>query len=293
METVYINATYVQLTIIGDTKDPSSVHIMASLSAQTSVEDYKNIVNPNGTRYQEGDQAWGFYNGCASRKTGTIGTDCTPVFFVEGEGFQLQGVTVHNGATNAQGIAVLTAGDKFHLMNNVFMGYQDILGLGIGPSESHLLERVLIHMSVIEGQVNYVFGGASVIFNEVTFNTLEINPNSSAIIFAPDTAPENSYGFLVINSNITGVNSNSSKVYLGRSWDQGVVSSEYYEAGKSPNGQLVIRESNIDGVINVATPYAPAATSQRPFSTDLSITRNLDNNTYNRLWEFNNTGDGA
>lgn len=83
------------------------------------------------------------------------------------------------------------------------------------------------------------------------------------------------------------------QISLARSWDRGIKSADLYVPGVSPNGQLVIRDSNIDDVINVVAPYASAATSKRPFSTDIKQDRDLDDNTHNRLWEYNNSGHGS
>lgn len=84
---------------------------MATLSAQTSVADYQIAVNENGVNYQEGDPAWELYKSC-SIKEEAIGIECSAVFWVQSNNFQLQGVTIHNGATEAQAVAIKTAGDK-------------------------------------------------------------------------------------------------------------------------------------------------------------------------------------
>jgi len=293
METVYIK-TDIPLTIVGGGIEIEDVHIMASLSAQTTVADYKKAVNPDGKRYKQGDPAWELYNQCASQN-GTIGTACSAVFWVQSDDLQLHGVTIHNGATDAQAVAIRTGADKLHLMMNRFLGFQDTVALGITEKDSTQVQRVMVHMSYIEGEVDYVFGGASVVFDEVTFNTVAIKDSSSLTVFAPDTAPGRPYGFLVINSNITGDAKyiGTNKVSLGRSWDMGIASSDQYVAGKSPNGQLVIRDSNIDKVINVAVPWAAAATSKRAFTSDIKTNRDLNDNKHNRLWEYNNKGAGA
>lgn len=89
-------------------------------------------------------------------------------------------------------------------MNNNFMSIQDTVGLGIDEGENEKVERVLIHMCYIEGELDYVIGGASAVFNMVTFNTVASVEKEQYVIFMPDTAPGRTYGFLVINSNITG-----------------------------------------------------------------------------------------
>lgn len=80
---------------------------------------------------------------------------------------------------------------------------------------------------------------------------------------------------------------------LGRAWDRQVASADQYIPGESPNGQLVIRDTEIDNVIDVESPYSSAATSKRPFTTDISVDRDLDDDNHNRMWEYNNSGSGA
>lgn len=101
----------IPLTIYGDPDNPEDVHIMSTISALTTAEEYQNIVNENGARYKEGDSAWELYDYCASRD-GAIGTDCSPVVWVETDNFQLVGITVHNGATVGQAVALRTGADK-------------------------------------------------------------------------------------------------------------------------------------------------------------------------------------
>jgi len=54
------------------------------------------------------------------------------------------------------------------------------------------------------------------------------------------------------------------------------------QSGSAPNGQAVIRNTEIGGHIKIATPWAAAATSSRAFSAS-----------GNRLYEYQNTGAGA
>lgn len=63
-------------------------------------------------------------------------------------------------------------------------------------------------------------------------------------------------------------------------------------AGTSPNGQLEIRSTRIDAILNADAPYS-TSTSSRTFSGNTATNRNLDDNNYNRFWEYQNTGDGA
>ncbi|XP_030762872.1 uncharacterized protein LOC115887552 [Sitophilus oryzae] len=288
-ETVYI-AGDVPLTIYGG-DSASDVHIIQNISANTHILDYMNLVNPEGARYQEGDPAWDIYRECG-HKNGYIGTNCSAVFVVRSDQFQLMRITVENGATDAQAVAVKIDADKVHLMSSNFLGGQDTLFVGANNKTE---ERVHVHMCYIEGDTDFIFGAASAVFNMCTVKVVGKRGKNTAIIFAPSTPPDRSYGFLVIDSVITGdeVYLGSNKTSLARAWDAGVQTAEDYVAGSSPNGQLVIRDSQIDAIIDVDQPYTAAATSGRPFSTDIKTDRNLDDNVHNRLWEYNNYGDDA
>lgn len=88
-------------------------------------------------------------------------------------------------------------------MNSHFKGMQDTVGFGIDNIIQNTVERVYVHMCYIEGEVDYVFGSASVVFDMVTFNTTTTADKSTLVVFAPDT-PSKRLGFLVLNSIITG-----------------------------------------------------------------------------------------
>lgn len=99
---------------------------MSNISAQMTATEYQSIVNDNGERYQEDDPAWDLYNSCAS-KTGVIGS-CATVLWVNSAQFQMQGVTVHNSATDAQGIAIKTTSDEVETANSKINDNLVILG---------------------------------------------------------------------------------------------------------------------------------------------------------------------
>jgi pectinesterase len=48
----------------------------------------------------------------------------------------------------------------------------------------------------------------------------------------------------------------------------------------------VIRDSAIDTGFDAAAPWAPAATTGRPFAGNVNPGRDLDDPTFNRLWEY-------
>ena len=77
---------------------------------------------------------------------------------------------------------------------------------------------------------------------------------------------------------------------LGRSLD----------VDSATNGQVVIRDSAINEGFNVAKPWADAAISNRAFSGNTGAVdakgvpqRNLNDSSFNRMWEYNNRGVGS
>lgn len=93
-------------------------------------------------------------------------------------------------------------------MNKIFENYlnttlfQDTLYAGSG--KAGVTQRVYVDNTYIEGDVDFVFGGASAVFTNVTFMAVSDRHPSGAIFFAPNTAANNSYGFFVTDSVITG-----------------------------------------------------------------------------------------
>ncbi|KAF7279303.1 hypothetical protein GWI33_007436 [Rhynchophorus ferrugineus] len=288
-ETVYVPGN-VPITIYGGGYTPYEVEIVQNISANAPISDYVDIVNPNGKRYREGDPAWEMYKEC-SKRSDKIGTNCSAVFWVTNNAFQLTKVTVINRGIDEQAVAAKIDADQVQLVNSVFIGAQDTLYLGATSGR----KRVYTYRCHIEGDVDFIFGEASAVFNMCTVKAVNARFRGTAIIFAPNTPPEESFGFLVLNSTITGDEDflDTNKVSLARSWDTGVKTPDDYVPGHSPNGQLVIKYTQIDKIINVSGPYAPSATSSRPFSGNIALDRNLDDKKFNRLWEYNNYGDGA
>jgi pectinesterase len=119
---------------------------------------------------------------------------------------------------------------------------------------------------------------------------------AGGVIFAPSTTPAYPYGFLVLLSAVTADGGYQAQAapsgHFGRAWDQGA-SATGYLPGTSPNGQLVIRDSLLGAGFDTTAPWAPAATTGRPFLAGTDPARDLDDPTRNRLWEFANTGPGA
>lgn len=306
---VYIPIDAPLLTLYGAGK-PDEVKIQLALDARIRPEAYSAAVNPRG-QFKAGDPAWTMYDTCATLPADkVIDTPCSAVMWAQAEGFQLANLSVINtlldtvDAETHQAVALRIDGDRNQLENVRLISRQDtfLINAGEAPTASNKLgayptdriARAYVRNSYVEGDIDFVFGRANAVFDGCEFRAVSTRKADRAVIFAPDTVPASSLGFLVINSRITGDKGfeGSGKVYLGRSWDQGAGGTGYL-IGKSPNGQIVIRDSYIDASIKLDAPWDQAATTNRPHKGNIAPGRDLDDPAFNRLWEFNNYGPGA
>ncbi|CAG9763023.1 unnamed protein product [Ceutorhynchus assimilis] len=275
-QAVLIPQTSVPITIYGTPGKPADVHIVLTQGASLSGSKYAQQVNPHGAFYKEGDPAWKMYHYCASRAT--IGTSCSGVVSAENDNFEIAYVKIENLCKDSQAVAANAHGDKQNWDHVHFYGYQDTLFTSG--------KRMYFNKPIITGDVDFIFGQASAVFEEAQIIARGDRPRDSAVIFAPNTPNSQKYGYLVLKSKITADNNIKAKkgCHLARAWDaSGTV---------NPNGQLVIRETEIVDVVNVNAPW-DTATSGRKFAGNTAANRNLDDIHFNRFWEYKNTGAGA
>lgn len=177
----------------------------------------------------------------------------------------------------AQAVALTVAGDRIRLENVHLLGHQDTLyarrPAGGGAA------RVYVHASFIAGDVDFVFGDATLVIDDclVVSRAGRRAPGNGGHVLAPSTAHDQRLGFLVVNSRLlaeAGVPAGS--VSLGRAWDHGVARGAW-QAGVSPNGQALVRDSLLGPHL---APWA-ASTSRRPFAAEGPQA--------NRMAEFANT----
>lgn len=297
-ETVYIPEGAPPITLYGAGDSPEEVRIELAIDSQFSIARYRQRVNSQ-QQYREGDPAWYQYALCAGRTSKTIGTNCAAVVWSQSADFQLLNLSVANslldtvdGGTH-QGVALRTDGDRVQLENVRLLGRQDTLYVNTSNRRNEAVtdrvSRVYVKDSYVEGDVDYVFGRANAVFDNVHFHTVSTRRSPEAYVLAPNTLPDNPYGFLVKNSRFTGDGGyqGSFKAKLGRAWDQGAGKTGYL-AGKTANGQVLIVNSTIDQSYDRLSPWGAAATTARPFRGNTAAERQLDDVAFNRLWEFNN-----
>ena len=209
------------------------------------------------------------------------GTPKSATFMSSSPGLQLMNLTISNdfatpsSGSDIQAVALYVTGDQTVLENVRLHGFQDTLYADTASDTKP--SRVYIRNSFIEGDTDFIFGGASMVIDSSDLHYLSSRKGSgSGVYLAPSTRVSNNFGFLVTASKFTSdASAPSNKISLGRSWDQGGVS-------PTPNGQAVVRESTLGAHISKTAPWAAAATSGRAFSA-----------TGNRFSEYCNSGTGA
>lgn len=188
----------------------------------------------------------------------THGTSGSTSVAVLGDDVQLATLTISNDAVvNSQAVALTTAGDRIQLEAVELWGYQDTLYTR--RRERDRPARVFVRGSLVAGDVDYVFGNATLVITASELRTR--HRGKGGIVLAPSTLPDVEHGFLVTGSRFTaepGVAPGS--VALGRAWDQGVPPGTW-QAGSSPNGQALVRESELGPHIGAWA----ASTSRRAF----------------------------
>jgi pectinesterase len=293
--TVFIPAGDAPLTVYGAGR-PDDVKLEFTVDATITPAAWAALVNPTG-QYVEGDPAWAMYNSCATKTSATAGL-CATVVWSQRAGLQLRGLTITNTLLDTvdrgthQALALRTDADKTQLERMRLIGRQDTFYANADDTER--IARVSVRHSYVEGDTDFVFGRAAAVFDDDEFRLVSSRKASGGVIFAPNTPPAYPYGFLVQHSRVTADAGYVAAPtgYLGRAWDQGA-STTGYVPGVTPNGQLVIRDSSLGPGFNPVTPWAPAATTSRPFAARIDPGRDLNDVNYNRLWEYRNCGPSA
>ncbi|MFF5291108.1 putative acyl-CoA thioester hydrolase [Paractinoplanes globisporus] len=290
--TVFIPAGSPPLTLYGLGR-PADVRLEFTVDATVTPAAWAALVNADG-RYAEGDPAWPMFQSCATKTSATAGL-CATVVWAQSTDLQLKGLTITNTLLDTvdrgthQALALRTDADRTQLEGMRLISRQDTFLAN--ADDVARIARVSVRDSYIEGDTDFVFGRAAAVFTATHFHLVSSRKASGGVIFAPNTAPNYPYGFLVTHCLITADDGYAAAPtgFLGRAWDQGA-SATGYLPGITPNGQLVIRDSLIGAGFNAVTPWAPAATTARPFAARIDDGRDLNDINYNRLYEYANGG---
>lgn len=206
-------------------------------------------------------------------------------------------LTITNDATQpgrpalsdgAQAVALLTLADRIQLENVRLVSHQDTFYVRrTAPLEP---ARVFVRGSTIEGDVDFIFGNATLVIDDSTMvsrtdRLRATGKGSTGVVLAPSTPAQVELGFLVQRSRfVSDAAMPAGSVSLGRAWDEGVTPGTW-RAGVSPNGQAVVRDSELGPHIG---GWA-TSTAGRPFIAAGAASDAVAMSSTNRLVEFANT----
>lgn len=153
----------------------------------------------------------------------------TPTMSIFGDSVTIDNISIKNesgrGPEINQAIALSLYGNKIILNDCHLSGFQDTLFCGplpkdlivryqdflqkeelVGKKTTHVFNRC-----IIDGDVDFIFGSSTAIFNDCTINVL-----NKGYIAAPSTYEETKYGFVFYKCRI--INHSDEPVYLARPW---------------------------------------------------------------------------
>ena len=137
-----------------------------------------------------------------------IGTTGSSSFFIFGTDFTARNITFENSAGPVgQAVAVRVTGDRAIFENCKFLGFQDTVYAHGRNSRQYYKD------CYIEGTTDFIFGWATAVFE----NCEIYSKKGGHYITAASTEENTPYGFVFINSRLTG-DAPAEDVYLGRPW---------------------------------------------------------------------------
>lgn len=207
-ERVEIHRPYV--TLVGETAD--GVRIVGSLGAKMPSGDGSGI-------------------------DGKFGTFRTYTVLVDADDVRLENLTIVNDAGDGrevgQAIALYADGDRLVVDTCCITGRQDTLFLGplpprevkpggfIGPKQfaPRRVGRQYFRRCRIEGDVDFIFGGACAYFEGCEIRSLNRNMDVNGYVTAASTPEGEPYGFVFHGCSFTAAQDVApDSVYLGRPW---------------------------------------------------------------------------
>ncbi|MGX1269190.1 pectinesterase family protein [Streptomyces phaeoluteigriseus] len=249
-ETVAVDVTRTEATWIGASENPRDVVIVFDNAAGTP--------KPGG---------------------GTYGTTGSATTTVQADGFTARWITFandwlradHPGVTGTQAVAIKVQGDRSAFHHCRFLGHQDTLYAD--TTALGTFARQYFSHCYAEGDVDFVFGRGTAVFEHCHFRTLDRTDLAAApygFVFAPSTAGANPRGYLVTGSRVTS-GAPDAHYKLARPW---VPSSD-----PTARPMLTVRDTHLGTGIDAVAPYANMSASF-PWQNQ-------------RFAEYHNSGPGA
>jgi pectinesterase len=138
---------------------------------------------------------------------GRNSTFYTYTLLVDADDFYAENLTIQNSAGPVgQAVALHVRGDRCVFRNCRIIGNQDTL------YTDGFTSRQYFDGCFIEGTTDFIFGAATVLFNNCT-----INSKANSYVTAASTPQGNPFGYVFIGCKLTA-SEGVTKVYLGRPW---------------------------------------------------------------------------
>lgn len=141
----------------------------------------------------------------------TYGTAGSATFTSAAPGLTVHGLTLandwlradHPEITGTQAVAAYVTGDRSSFSRVRLLAHQDTLFADTTALTA--FDRHSYRDCYIEGDVDFVFGRATAVFERCHFHTLDrdVPFKPEGMVFAPSTARANPHGFLAVRSRVT------------------------------------------------------------------------------------------
>jgi pectinesterase len=156
---------------------------------------------------------------------GTYGTAGSATVTIAANNTTVSNLTMSNDFDEAsqnlsaeQAVAVNTSGDRVQWSGVRVLGNQDTL---LVNTSGTAVRRLYVRNSYIEGDVDFIFGGGTAVFQNGEVRSLRRGSSSNnGYITAAATNINNKFGYLFWGTHLTS-NAPAKTVYLGRPWHPG------------------------------------------------------------------------
>ena len=147
------------------------------------------------------------YTGKTDGRGRVIGTFTSFTCRIAGNNCIVENITFINAAGRVgQGVAIHAEGDRCVFRRCKFLGNQDTVFASGEDSRQYYAD------CFIEGTTDFIFGGATAVFERCT-----IKSKTNSFITAASTLPARPYGFVFLHCTLVADNE-VTQVYLGRPW---------------------------------------------------------------------------
>ncbi|GAA4265301.1 hypothetical protein GCM10022256_09130 [Frondihabitans peucedani] len=214
----------------------------------------------------------------------TLGTAGSAVVYVTGSNVTLDHLTVANTfdeaanpqITSAQAVALRVEGDRFTADTVRLLGNQDTL-LADTPKPTTRIRQYYVD-SYLEGDVDYLFGAGTAVFQRDTFKSLDRGKSNNGYLTAASTDKGSKYGFLITDSKVVS-NAAAGTINLGRPW--------HPSADPDALASVVIMNTWLPKAVDTAAPWDDMASTN---SAGVKVNFTWQSA---RFAEFGNSGPGA